>query len=66
MPDFLVHTWSMLVDALASGLVRPALDWLPFGHLAGDPHDIAGGLLILGATLLARPQVPREPPPSHV
>lgn len=46
MPDFLAYTWTALVDALASGLVRPALAWLPFGHLAGDPRDIAGGLLI--------------------
>ena len=46
MLDAITRLWTDLVGRIAADLVSPALAWLPLGHLAGDPHDIAAALLI--------------------
>lgn len=46
MLDAITRLWTDLVGRIAADLVSPALAWLPLGHLAGDPRDIAAALLI--------------------
>lgn len=50
---------------MLSEVVFAALSSIGLAGETLETRTIAGGLLILGATLLARPQVPREPPPAH-